>query len=50
MITGVQSAMTYAGAGTLAELRQKALIGVQTASGYVEGTPHGKLRHYSGAV
>jgi IMP dehydrogenase len=45
MITGVQSAMTYAGARTLAELADKAVVGVQTAAGYGEGTPHGKLRH-----
>jgi IMP dehydrogenase len=44
IITGVQSACTYAGALTLAELHDKALIGVQTLSGYGEGTPHGKVR------
>ncbi len=44
IITGVQSACTYAGALTLAELHDKALIGVQTLSGYGEGTPHGKER------
>jgi len=44
MITGVQSAMTYAGARTIVELGEKAQIGVQTAAGYGEGTPHGKLR------
>jgi IMP dehydrogenase len=44
MITGVQSAMTYAGARTIAELGDKAVVGVQTAAGYGEGTPHGKLR------
>jgi IMP dehydrogenase len=45
MITGVQSALTYAGAGTLAEFADKAQVGVQTSAGYGEGTPHGKLRH-----
>ena len=44
MITGVQSAMTYAGARTILELGDKAEIGVQTSAGYGEGTPHGKLR------
>lgn len=44
MITGVQSAMSYAGALGLEELHEKAVIGVQTASGYGEGTPHGKER------
>ncbi len=44
MITGVQSAMTYAGARTIPEFHEKAVVGVQTAAGYIEGTPHGQLR------
>lgn len=44
MITGVQSAMTYAGARTIPEFHEKAVVGVQTAAGYIEGTPHGMLR------
>lgn len=44
MITGVQSAFTYAGARTITEFSDHAVIGVQTAAGYGEGTPHGKLR------
>jgi IMP dehydrogenase len=44
IITGVQSALTYAGARTLAEYHERAEIGVQTAAGYVEGTPHGQVR------
>jgi IMP dehydrogenase len=44
MITGVQSAFTYAGARTIAEFHAKAEIGVQTAAGYTEGTPHGSIR------
>ncbi len=44
MITGVQSAMTYAGARTIAEFGEKAQVGVQTVAGFGEGTPHGKLR------
>ncbi|EYF04915.1 GuaB1 family IMP dehydrogenase-related protein [Chondromyces apiculatus] len=44
MITGVQSACTYAGAASLEALHDKALIGVQTLSGYSEGTPHGAIR------
>ena len=44
MITGVQSAFTYAGARTLPELHERAEIGVQTAAGYGEGTPHGTIR------
>jgi IMP dehydrogenase len=44
MITGVQSAFTYVGAGTIAEFQERAIVGVQTAAGYGEGTPHGKIR------
>ena len=44
MITGVQSAFTYAGARTIAEFHDRVEIGVQTAAGYGEGTPHGKIR------
>jgi IMP dehydrogenase len=38
---GVRSACTYAGAATLDELHERAVLGVQTAAGFVEGTPHG---------
>jgi IMP dehydrogenase len=44
MITGVQSAFTYAGARTVEELHERAVIGVQTSAGYGEGTPHGSVR------
>ena len=44
MITGVQSAMTYTGARTLDELHQRAVVGVQSPAGYLEGTPHGMIR------
>ena len=36
---GVRSACTYAGARTLEELHERAVVGVQTASGYAEGRP-----------
>ncbi|WP_394938735.1 GuaB1 family IMP dehydrogenase-related protein [Psychromicrobium sp. YIM B11713] len=40
MITsGLRSSLTYAGAGNLAEFRQNALVGVQSAAGYEEGRP-----------
>jgi len=39
MITGVQSAYTYAGATSSSEFHQRALIGVQTQGGYGEGKP-----------
>jgi IMP dehydrogenase len=36
---GVRSACTYAGAGNLAELAERAVIGIQSASGFHEGKP-----------
>ena len=39
IVAGVRSACTYAGAVSIEELRAKAVIGVQTASGYHEGRP-----------
>ena len=39
--SGVRSAATYAGARTLDELHDRAVVGVQTTAGFVEGTPHG---------
>jgi IMP dehydrogenase len=36
---GVRSACTYAGARTLGELREQAVIGVQSAAGFHEGRP-----------
>ena len=41
MITGVQSAFTYAGATTASEFQLRAVIGVQTLGGYGEGKPRG---------
>lgn len=37
--SGVRSACTYAGATTLAELHERAVLGVQSAAGYTEGRP-----------
>ncbi|MEO5710263.1 MAG: GuaB1 family IMP dehydrogenase-related protein [Nocardioidaceae bacterium] len=37
--SGVRSAATYAGARSLAELHERALIGVQSAAGFSEGRP-----------
>ncbi|NJQ08358.1 GuaB1 family IMP dehydrogenase-related protein [Streptomyces lonarensis] len=39
IIAGVRSACTYAGAGSLDEFRERAVVGVQSASGYAEGKP-----------
>jgi IMP dehydrogenase len=36
---GVRSACTYAGAESLAQLHERALVGVQSASGFAEGRP-----------
>ncbi len=37
--SGVRSACTYAGARSLAELHERAVVGVQSAAGYEEGRP-----------
>ena len=34
-------ACTYAGARTLDEFADRAVVGIQTAAGFTEGTPHG---------
>jgi IMP dehydrogenase len=41
VITGIQSAFTYAGARSPAEFHEKAVVGVQTSGGYGEGKPRG---------
>lgn len=43
-MTGLSSAMTYLGAKTLEEFSEKTIVGVQTSAGFIEGTPHGKVR------
>jgi IMP dehydrogenase len=37
--SGVRSACTYAGASSLAELHERAVVGVQSAAGFTEGRP-----------
>jgi len=39
IVAGVRSACTYAGARTLDELYERAIVGVQSAAGYAEGMP-----------
>jgi IMP dehydrogenase len=39
IIAGLRSACTYAGARTLEELHERAVVGVQGAAGYTEGMP-----------
>ncbi|MGX7679651.1 GuaB1 family IMP dehydrogenase-related protein [Jatrophihabitans sp. DSM 45814] len=41
IIAGVRSAFTYAGARTIDEFSERALVGVQSAAGYAEGRPLG---------
>ncbi|WP_028646847.1 GuaB1 family IMP dehydrogenase-related protein [Nocardiopsis sp. CNT312] len=39
IVAGVRSSMTYAGAASLTEFRERAVVGVQSAAGYQEGRP-----------
>jgi IMP dehydrogenase len=39
IVAGVRSACTYAGARTIRELHERAVVGLQTRSGYTEGQP-----------
>jgi IMP dehydrogenase len=43
-MTGLRSSMTYLGAKNLQEFSDKAIVWVQTSAGFVEWTPHGKVR------
>ena len=39
IMAGVRSAFTYAGARTVVEFAERAVVGVQSAAGYSEGLP-----------
>jgi len=39
VIAGVRSACTYAGAATLEQFAERAVVGIQSAAGYAEGKP-----------
>lgn len=39
IVSGVRSSFTYAGAQTIPEFRERAIVGIQSASGYREGAP-----------
>ncbi|MFI6349727.1 GuaB1 family IMP dehydrogenase-related protein [Streptomyces sp. NPDC050560] len=39
VIAGVRSSCTYAGAGSLGEFAERAVVGIQSAAGYAEGQP-----------
>lgn len=41
IVAGVRSACTYAGARTIAEFYDRAVVGIQSAAGYDEGRPQG---------
>jgi IMP dehydrogenase len=41
IVAGVRSACTYAGAASITELHERAVVGVQSAAGYDEGRPLG---------
>ena len=41
IVAGVRSACTYAGASTIPEFHEKAVVGIQSAAGYDEGRPQG---------
>ena len=41
IVAGVRSACTYAGAASLSEFADRAVVGVQSLAGYREGLPHG---------
>ena len=39
IVAGVRSAFTYAGARTIQEFQERAVVGIQSAAGYEEGRP-----------
>jgi IMP dehydrogenase len=39
IVAGVRSSFTYAGARTVDEFHERAVVGVQSAAGYEEGRP-----------
>lgn len=41
IVAGVRSSCTYAGAASIAEFHERAVVGVQSAAGYSEGMPVG---------
>jgi IMP dehydrogenase len=41
IVAGVRSSCTYAGAGTIEEFHQRAVVGVQSSAGFSEGQPLG---------
>lgn len=50
VITGLKSAMTYAGARDLSAFHDQVVVGVQTVGGFHEGRPHGRVFDRDGSV
>ncbi|MFM8602143.1 MAG: IMP dehydrogenase, partial [Actinomycetota bacterium] len=40
-VAGLRSSCTYAGAATIEEFRERAVVGIQSSAGYDEGRPLG---------
>jgi IMP dehydrogenase len=38
-VAGLRSSCTYAGASNLEEFHERAVVGIQSSSGYTEGLP-----------
>ena len=43
IVSGVRSAFTYAGARTIDDFHERAVVGLQSTSGYTEGTPSARV-------
>ncbi len=41
IVAGVRSSCTYAGAGTIDQFHERAVVGVQSSAGFIEGLPRG---------
>jgi IMP dehydrogenase len=41
IVAGVRSSCTYAGAASISEFAERAVVGIQSAAGYSEGMPVG---------
>ncbi len=41
IVAGVRSSCTYAGAASIEEFRERAVVGIQSSAGYDEGRPQG---------
>lgn len=39
IVSGVRSSFTYAGSANIEQFRERAIVGIQSSSGYREGAP-----------